>query len=183
MIPIFDSLAHPTLSGNWLDGGRDASFRALAASLDDAGYSGACAVGISRVGDYEDEAFIQECRRHQRLFPVAGFNPSHAGAISGEMQRLHALGYRAIKIHPRFTGLELTGPKLAGVRRGDRHSLLVSFVPISTASDRYPSETILFAGALKAAPRPAVWSTAAMCGSALRQLVRFNRTSSSISPR
>jgi len=60
MIPIFDSLAHPTLSGRWRDSGKDASFARLAASLREAGYGGAAAVGISGIEDYADEAFLQE---------------------------------------------------------------------------------------------------------------------------
>src|SRR5207248_3259907 len=142
MIPIFDTLAHPTLTGSWLRSGKDASFEGLAASLDGAGYLGAAAVGIWGVEDYADEAFIRQCRGHPRLVPVAGFNPAHGGSIANEMQRLSALGYGAIKIHPRFTGLELSGPMLGRtLAAAAEHDLVVFYCTYQHCGiERYPSE-------------------------------------------
>lgn len=46
MLPIFDSLAHPTLSGSWLGRPVRADFESLANDLNGAGYMGACAIGL-----------------------------------------------------------------------------------------------------------------------------------------
>jgi predicted TIM-barrel fold metal-dependent hydrolase len=180
MIPIFDSLAHPTLSGNWLDGGRNASFPMLVASLDAAGFLGASAVGIWGVEDYADGAFIEECRRHHRLVPVAGFNPAHSGTISDELERLRALGYRAIKIHPRFTGMKLASAKL-GETLGSaaEHDLVVFFCTYQHCGiSAYPIEDPFFSlvRALKAAPTAKVVLLHGGDVQLLRyaELVRFN---------
>jgi predicted TIM-barrel fold metal-dependent hydrolase len=180
MIPIFDTLAHPTLSGRWLDSGKDAGFDRLAASLDGAGYLGAAAVGIWGVEDYADEAFIRQCRGHPALVPVAGFNPAHTNSTSSEMQRLRALGYKAIKIHPRFTGMELTGPKLGEtLSAAGEHGLLVFLCTYQHCGiERYPSEDPFFSlvRALKAAPRARVVLLHGGDVQLLRyaELVRFN---------
>jgi predicted TIM-barrel fold metal-dependent hydrolase len=180
MIPIFDALAHPTLSGSWLRCGRDARFHNLAASLEAAGYLGAAAVGIWGVEGYADEAFMQECRRHRGLVPVAGFNPAHANAVSSEMQRLRILGYGAIKIHPRFTDMELAGPKL-GETLGSaaEQDLVVFFCTYQHCGiERYPDEDPFFSlvRALKAAPKAKVVLVHGGDVQLLRyaELVRFN---------
>jgi predicted TIM-barrel fold metal-dependent hydrolase len=180
MIPLFDALAHPTLSGAWLGSGRDARFDALAASLDAAGYLGAAGVGIWGVEGYADEAFIQECRRHRRLVPVAGFNPGHGNSLASEMQRLRALGYGAIKIHPRFTGLDLTGPDLGRIlAAAAEHGLVVFFCTYQHCGiERYPEEDPFFSlvRALKAAPEARVVLLHGGDVQLLRyaELVRFN---------
>jgi predicted TIM-barrel fold metal-dependent hydrolase len=180
MIPIFDALAHPTLSGTWLDSGRDATFASLATALDESGYMGAAAVGICGVGGYEDAAFIACCRQHGRLVPVAGFNPGHAGSAAGEMQRLRALGYTAIKVHPRFTGLDLSGAvlgeTLAAAAAHDMPVFLCTYQ--HCALERYPSEDPFFSlvRALKAAPAARVVLVHGGDVQVLRyaELVRFN---------
>lgn len=101
---LFDSLAHPTVSGDWLGRGPIAGFEALAGELSRAGFTGACAVGLDGVGDYEHEAFAERCRVHPGLVPIAGYNPL-ADASLERLRTLRAMGYAGIKIHPRFSGL------------------------------------------------------------------------------
>ena len=160
MIPIFDTLAHPTLTGRWLASGKDASFEALAASLHSAGYAGAAAVGISGVEGYADTPFIEQCRRYRGLVPVAGFNPGHEGSVGVELQRLRGLGYGAIKIHPRFTGMDISGTALGEALAAASELELVVFLCtyMHCGIERYPVEDPFFAlvRALKAAPNARV---------------------------
>ncbi len=113
--PLFDSLAHPTLSGDWLGRGLDASFAALDSELDRAGYAHACAIGLDGVEDYEHAAFASACMAYPRLVPIAGFNPVR-DASPAALATLRAMGFRGIKVHPRFSGLTrrlgLLGPTL-----------------------------------------------------------------------
>lgn len=180
MIPLFDTLAHPTLTGSWLKSGKDAGFDTLAASLADAGYLGAAAVGIWGVEGYADEAFAAACARHPRLVPVAGFNPGHATSLADEMQRLRALGYGAIKVHPRFTGLDLSSPDLGRVfAAAAEHGLVVFFCTYQHCGiAHYPLEDPFLAlvRALKAAPSTRVVLLHGGDVQLLRyaELVRFN---------
>jgi len=103
MTPLFDSLAHPTLTGHWLDSGHAAGFSDLVRAADGAGFARVCAVGIDGIEGYEHEAFFRACAAHEILFPVAGFNPRRADPRT-ELSRIHSIGYTAIKIHPRFSG-------------------------------------------------------------------------------
>ena len=104
MIPILDSLAHPTLSGRWLDRPVDASFESLVTALAAQGYAGACAVGTAGRDGYTHGAFLAECQRHKELIPVAGVAPSGGASFVDELEEVRRLGYRAIKIHPRLSG-------------------------------------------------------------------------------
>jgi predicted TIM-barrel fold metal-dependent hydrolase len=102
MQPIFDSLAHPTLSGDWLGRGVAAGFGTLVADLRRAGMPRACAVGLQGVEGYEHAAFAAACRPHPELVPIAGVDPV-ADAGVGRMRALRDLGFRGIKLHPRFS--------------------------------------------------------------------------------
>jgi len=105
MIPIFDSLAHPTLTGKWLNKNIDSSFEGLARNIKKAGYSGACAIGLDGIENYSHEQFLGRCKQYDFLFPVAGINPNITTPIENEIQKISRLGYKAIKIHPRYSGL------------------------------------------------------------------------------
>ena len=114
-LPLLDSLAHPTLSGSWLGRPVNADFEALHRSLTAAGYMGACAIGLDGVEGYSHEAFIEHCARYPGLIPIAGFHPN-TDASEGAMLRLRSMGFRGVKIHPRFSGLtrrlDTLGPAL-----------------------------------------------------------------------
>ena len=101
MIPIFDSLCHPTLTGNWFDNNSVSKFNELEKDLNDFSFIGAAAVGIHGVEDYNHEDFMEKCKSSKLLYPVAGFN-LNANEMKKEMNQIINLGYKAIKIHPRF---------------------------------------------------------------------------------
>ena len=106
MIPIFDSLSHPTISNHWLKTDLNSSFHGLNNSLSASGFIGAAAVGIHGIGDYEHEAFIHHCDKYDLLYPVAGFD-LNTDNIKKEMSVIKELGYSAIKLHPRFNKFNL----------------------------------------------------------------------------
>ena len=106
MIPLFDALAHPTLKGQWYNQVElDASFSSLTHQLEEHGYLGACAVGMSNIAGYHSAQFMEVCQQYPRLFPVAGWVSQEEKNIQKEIQTLVKMGYKAIKIHPRFMEL------------------------------------------------------------------------------
>ena len=112
MIPIFDSLAHPTLTGDWLNQGVASDFNTLSESMTTQNYIGSCAIGMDNIESYSHEDFIRACSSDTRLVPVAGFNPQKSACIDEEIKRIKDLGYRGIKIHPRFSDLDLNSNTL-----------------------------------------------------------------------
>lgn len=125
MIPLFDSLSHPTVSGKWL-GNRPSTFDALSRELREANFLGACAVGLDGVEGYGHEAFLKACSAHPDLVPVAGFNP-RVKSIAGEMDTLKRMGFKGIKIHPRFSRLNQADPVLVEVLKAAAERGLVVF--------------------------------------------------------
>lgn len=115
-ISIFDSLTHPTLSGTWIDGERDATFETLTADMKRWGFSGGCAVGLAGVQGYEHEAFLEACRPHGSLVPIAGVDPG-GDALGDELETVKELGYRGIKIHPRLSDWTPTPDSLGRILR------------------------------------------------------------------
>lgn len=106
MIPIFDVLAHPTISGKWL--GRlniDASFKKLNIDLKQNGYIGACAVGLDNFEKYNHIKFIEQCLKY-KLVGIAGFNSFNENKFS-ELDQIKKIGFAGIKIHPRISGINI----------------------------------------------------------------------------
>jgi len=129
MLPIFDSLAHPTLSGNWLkQQNQVATFEKLQNELTQSHYLGACAIGMADIEGYEHEAFIQNCRKigHQ-LVPIAGFNPVLSEDVEKELDLIQKLGFKGIKIHPRFSKIELGKHDLGSIFKSAAKRNLVIF--------------------------------------------------------
>jgi predicted TIM-barrel fold metal-dependent hydrolase len=127
LIPLFDSLAHPTLTGDWGPSRAVAHFDHLMAELEGAGFAAACAIGMAGVGGYEHEAFIDRCRPYPRLVPIAGFDPSVPDA-GAEIGRLARLGFRGIKLHPRYSGVTRDLDALgAAFRAAAGHDLVVFY--------------------------------------------------------
>lgn len=81
-----------------------ADFASLANDLKQAGYMGACAIGLDGIEGYSHREFIQQCQRYPNLVPIAGFNPAGEAPLEA-LHTLRGMGYRGIKIHPRFSGL------------------------------------------------------------------------------
>jgi len=112
MIPLFDSNAHPALA----PGKKAESFSVLKQALGDAGFTGGCAVALPGDEDLDHRAFWDAARAHG-FYSVAGWQNVPAGEIEARMVALFTLGYRAIKIHPRRSGLSVRDPRFAEVLR------------------------------------------------------------------
>ena len=106
MIPLFDSLAHPTLSGQWVSKNLDARFDSLIEEMEASQVPMACAVGLAGKADYEHVAFAKACSQYPQLVPVAGFDPIRENA-ENTLPMLADLGYKAIKIHPRYSQIQV----------------------------------------------------------------------------
>ncbi len=160
MTPLFDSLAHPTLSGKWLNSPHDAGFASLDADLSAAGFIGACATGIHGVEDYDHHRFIAQCARFPRLLAIAGLHPESEAQICSEIALVRQLGYTAIKIHPRFSRIRSLEQTLTQVLVAASEADLPVYYCTYLHADlaQYPLADPLYAlvAALKAAPRARV---------------------------
>jgi predicted TIM-barrel fold metal-dependent hydrolase len=179
MLHLFDSLAHPTVSGGWLGRDLDASFDALRAQLEGAGYSGACAIGLHGVEGYSHAQFLARCRDIPQLVPIAGFDPND-DASPGALRKLRVMGFRGIKIHPRFSGLTQTLASLRDAIRwaGEANLTVFYCTYLHCDVDHYPLQDPLVALAdlLRSAPRTRVILVHGGDVDLLRyaELVRFN---------
>jgi predicted TIM-barrel fold metal-dependent hydrolase len=123
IIALFDSLAHPTLSGDWFGRGLDASFETLVRDMREASFARACAVGLAGQEGYEHAAFAARCRPFPQLVPIAGVAPKPAPEIECELDMVRELGFRGIKLHPRLSRFTYDDPCVidtfnAAARRG-----------------------------------------------------------------
>jgi predicted TIM-barrel fold metal-dependent hydrolase len=112
MTPLFDANVHPTLTT--ADGAE--SFSILKPLLQEAGFRGACAVGLPGKDGFDAAPYAQAARTHG-FYPVAAWNDVPAEAIGEQLNSLVGLGYRAIKIHPRLSGLSVRDPRFAQLLR------------------------------------------------------------------
>ena len=106
MIPLFDSLTHPTQTGKWLNGKKlDSSFETLSKDLSNNGYCGACAVGLDGCENYNHLDFIKSCEKF-KLVGIAGFSPFVIN-LREELEYIKHLGFKGIKIHPRISKIDM----------------------------------------------------------------------------
>lgn len=102
---LFDSAMHPTLTGEWLNGRQGITFQDAQEILKQGELTGACSIGLPGVGGYEHEKYFAAASQISGLVPVAALTSRNPIDWEAEIQFIHALGYRAIKFHPRLLGL------------------------------------------------------------------------------
>ncbi len=143
--PIFDSLAHPTLTAKWL--GKEnvnASFEALQEAMQNANYKAACAIGMAGIEEYEHSRFLKECQKYPNLVPIAGFKPPIYPFIEKAIADIAAMGFKGIKIHPRFSNLNLMGNEpvlVKTLQEAAKHDLRVFWCTyMHTNLKSYPSQ-------------------------------------------
>ena len=93
------------------------TFSGFVEKLADANFVGACAVGLPQKEGFEHREFLQACRARKNLFPVAAWSDIPSSEVEGQLAALLAMGYRAIKIHPRLSGLSVRDPRFAQTLR------------------------------------------------------------------
>jgi predicted TIM-barrel fold metal-dependent hydrolase len=111
--PLFDTNAHPALATP----GKMETFSVFVKKLADANFVGACAVGLPQKQGFEHRAFLQACRVRKNLFPVAAWPDIPSREVEGQLAALLEMGYRAVKIHPRLSGLSVRDPRFAQTLR------------------------------------------------------------------
>ena len=113
MTPLFDANAHPALATP----GKMETFSVFVKKLADANFVGACAVGLPQKEGFEHREFLEACRARKNLFPVAAWPDIPSREVEGQLATLLAMGYRAVKIHPRLGGLSVRDPRFAQTLR------------------------------------------------------------------
>lgn len=106
-LPIFDSNAHPTLSGEWFSGSPGINAQSLLKQMESFDVRMCCAVGMFGVGGYENDAFIKMCNQSEKLVPIAGVNPDVISNPEKEIEDIQLMGFRGVKIHPRLCNIAL----------------------------------------------------------------------------
>lgn len=87
-----------------------ASFAALDAALQENAFAFACAVGMWGMDGYDHAAYAESAKQFPRLVPVAGFKPAASMNLREELGALRDMGFRGIKLHPRFSALDIADP-------------------------------------------------------------------------
>jgi len=103
---LFDSLGHATVDGNWLESDLDASFNSYSNQLKENQYIGGVVVGLSGKNAYQHVDFLNLSKNYSNLYPVAGFDPLIEPLST--IENLKKNGFYAIKIHPRFSNIDLS---------------------------------------------------------------------------
>ena len=180
MVSLFDSNSHPTLSGGWPVKALDSSFKRFARELKKNHYHGACAVGIWGLESYKHQAFIEQCRQHARLVPIAGFSPAASSNIDRDLMTIKKMGFKGIKIHPKQPVIRLKDPRLfKTVKIAEQLQLRIFLCTyLHSPLKNYPSEDPLWdiVALLRSAPEASVMLVHAGDVNLLRyaELVRFN---------
>ncbi|MBI3591583.1 MAG: hypothetical protein HY094_09445 [Candidatus Melainabacteria bacterium] len=129
MIPLFDSLAHPTLTGSWINKNLNASFSKLITDMKKANYVAACAVGLSGIEGYDHKFFIEECKKYDCFIPVAGIDPKKSiEDLETEISYVAKLGFKGVKIHPRNAGIKLDYKTLPDILKFTKENNLVTML-------------------------------------------------------
>jgi predicted TIM-barrel fold metal-dependent hydrolase len=140
---LFDSITHPSEEGIWFNADKGNTFENLVNDLQKNRLVGACAVSMPHTDLGYFDSFYKKCKQHSGLFPVPAFQFTHPN-YEEQVNYLMEIGYQAIKIHPRLSGLNLDADfeKLQAVfQLCEKHKLTIFFC---TYCHHSISETPLF---------------------------------------
>ncbi len=117
-IPIWDTLSHPTIDGNWLNVRYDGQsfIDDIITQMRDNNIKGAFAVGLKDVGKYDENYYLDLIKsRGQSLFrPIAFFDFVNLNQveIANKLTEIKKKGYCGIKLHPRIGNFLITDERL-----------------------------------------------------------------------
>jgi len=114
-IPIFDSLTHPTIDGDWMlpeYSGKN-NISNLLSAMHENNIKWAFAVGMKGIGGYDEQSYIQfiQEKAGDSLFPIAFFDVKYFSdkkEIDTALKRIKNMGYYGIKLHPRIGNFNLS---------------------------------------------------------------------------
>ena len=112
-IPLFDSLTHPTLDGNWIlpRYSGQAYIEELLGQMEKYNVRWAFAVGMEGIGGYQIDRFVSMVKETapEVLFPIAFFSFSNKDRtdLAAQLRSIKDKGYVGIKLHPRIGNIML----------------------------------------------------------------------------
>ena len=117
-IPLFDTLTHPTIDGNWIlpRWSSCALFSDLQSQMKDNNFCGAFTVGMNGIGGYMEDEYLSyiNAQNDDKFFPVAFFTLNHNSNKEYErrLKEIKTKGYVGIKLHPRIGQFALDNPAM-----------------------------------------------------------------------
>jgi len=117
-IPIWDTLSHPTVDGNWLNARYDGQsfIDDIIIKMKDNNIKGAFAVGLKGVGSYGEKEFLELIKNRGQSFfrPIAFFDFINLSQeeIKSRLVEIKKQGYCGIKLHPRIGKFLITDKRL-----------------------------------------------------------------------
>lgn len=139
-IPIFDSLTHPTITGDWIEPKYNHRCHAnyLRSQMKDAGVTRAFAVGMD-IGGYDESSYADWVRTNiPNAYPVAYIVPhelTNPATLEQKFQQLRELGYVGIKLHPRRGQFRINSRTLHQIIHYAGKAGLLSFLCTYCVSD------------------------------------------------
>lgn len=139
-IPVFDSLVHVTKDGKWFNTSHKATEeRLLQQFVDYGGLKKALLVGMPG----QDVNYLSSIARRysDKFIPIAPFELGHDQDLKSYFNNLKMLGFKGIKIHPRFLNISLVDARIVEAIQWAKSFGMLSLV---CTIHRYPSVPIMY---------------------------------------
>jgi predicted TIM-barrel fold metal-dependent hydrolase len=151
-IPIFDSLTHPTIDGNWIlpKYPDHAGIDILKNQMREAEIKWAFAVGMKGIGSYSEKEYINFIKNSgdENIYPIAFYEPSNSKVkeIIQDLKRIKKYGYYGIKLHPRISNFLIDDKIAIIIKIANDLRLIVMFCTYSysnTSAYKITPESIM----------------------------------------
>lgn len=131
-IPLFDAITHPTINGTWLNDKAyyENNIDNLLCNMSEFNIKWAFAVGMETIGNYNVKTYVEFIKsKSEYLYPIAYFDFKRVKNnidIEKYIIYLKSLGYFGIKIHPRFSLVDLNNMFLEQIIKiANRNKMIV----------------------------------------------------------
>lgn len=134
IIPIFDSLSHPSLDGSWVStrGNGQNSFPEVISEMQKAGVHWAWAVSMGTDKGYDPTLYPKACTEADIvLLPAAFARPSdfcNDNEVEDWVIEKREQGFRGIKLHPRIGDFDFRHPRLPSIITAANRQGLIPFI-------------------------------------------------------